>query len=97
MQINQYTAYSIISLTENKNNAELKNILLLLDSFTKINSIEQAKVFLKEKYQIKDPIQKFPLGANGFLDIKENSKKYSIKISYTNNDEKQCIIYSYKK
>ena len=97
MQVNQYTAYSVISSTENKNSAELEKVLLLIETLSEIKTIEKAKDFLREKYQIKDAVQEFPLGANSFLNIKENTQKYSIRISYTNNDEKECKIYSYKK
>ena len=97
MQINQYTAYSIVSSTENKNNEEIEKVFFLIKNFSEVRTISEAKKILQSLYQIKDPVQQFPLGANSFLDIKENAKKYSVKISYKDNDEKECIIYSYTK
>jgi len=97
MQIDQYKIYSLISSTENKNTAEIEKILSLVEDLKKISSIEEVKGILKTKYKIKDSIRQFALGANSFLDIKENSKKYSVRISYTHNKEKECVIYNYKK
>ncbi len=97
MQIDQYRIYSLLSSTENKSTADIEKILLLVEDFSKICSIEQAKEFLKTRYNIKNSIQQFALGANSFLTIKENSKKYSVRISYIHNKEKECVIYNYKK
>ena len=87
----------MISSAENKNNEELMTPLTLIGCLAKIFTIEQAKQLLLEMYQIKTPIQNFPLGTNGVLNIKENSEQYSIKITYTSNNEKECVIYNYKK
>ena len=53
--------------------------------------------FLKQNYQINDPIKQFPLGANSFLDVIETTKKYTLRISYTDNNENECVIFNYKK
>lgn len=97
MQINQYTTYSILSFNENKNCIEQEEIFSLIENFAKFKTREQAKAFLRKTYQIKDSLQQFELGTNCYLDIVENPKKYSVRIFYTKNDEKECVIYNYKK
>lgn len=97
MQLNQYSTYSLISQTENKNSGGIQKVFSLIDAISKIKSINKAKEFLKQNYQIKDPIKQFPLGANCFLEVAETTKKYTLRISYTDNNENECIIFSYKK
>lgn len=97
MQINQYTTYSILSFNENKKSTEQEDIFSLIENFSKFKTKEQAKDFLRKTYQIKESIQQFALGTNCYLDIIENSKKYSVRIFYTKNEENECVIYNYKK
>jgi len=97
MQFNKYSIYSLISQTENKNSGEIQNVFSLIDIISKIKSISKAKKFLKQKYQIKDPIKRFPIGANSFLEVIETTKKYTLRISYKDNDENECVIFNYKK
>lgn len=97
MQFNKYTAYSLISSDENKNKLEIQKILNLINVLEGIRTISAAKRYIAETYGIKDAIQSFPLCANGFLSVNENKQKYSIRISYPNNDEQECVIYSYNK
>ena len=97
MQFNQYTAYSLVSTTENKNNSEKQKVFSCIDTLSKIKTITEAKEFLKQNYQIKNPVKNFSLGANSFLEVVENPNKFTLRISYTENDEKECVIFSYKK
>ena len=97
MQFNQYTAYSFISQTENKNSAENKKVLVLIENISKIKTINEAKEFIKQTYKIQDSVKNFSLGGNNFLNVNENSKKYTLQISYKNNDENECVIFNYKK
>ena len=97
MQLNQYSTYSLISQTENKNSNEMQKIFSLIDIISKIKNINKVKEFLKQNYQIKDPIKQFPLGANSFLEVVETTKKYTLRISYTDNNEHECEIFNYKK
>ena len=97
MQLNQYSTYSLISQTENKNCNEMQKVFLFIDIISKIKNINKAKEFLKQNYQIKDPIKQFPLGTNSFLEVIETTKKYTLRISYTDNNENKCVIFNYKK
>lgn len=97
MQINQYTIYSLISTTESINNEEFEKVLTLVEDLSKINTIEKAKEILNRDYQIDSSVVEFSLGANSFLNIKETENKYSVRISYRNNNENKNVIYCYKK
>ena len=87
----------MISQTENKNSGEKQKVFLLIDVISKIKNINKAKEFLKQKYQIKDSIKQFPLGGNSFLEVVETTKKYTLRISYKDNEENECVIFNYKK
>jgi hypothetical protein len=97
MQLNQYSTYFLISQNENKKCNENTKILSIINTISEIKTMKEAKEFFKQNYKINDSIQHFSLCANSFLEIKETAKKYTLRISYTNNDEKECIIFSYKK
>lgn len=97
MQINKYAAYSVVSLTENKNQNEIAKILNLIEDLESIKSIKKAKEYLKNTYGIKDSVQNFPISSVGLLHVNENDKKYSIRVIYKDQEESECVIYSYKK
>lgn len=97
MQFNQYTAYSFVSTTEDKNNNDSQKILPILEKFSKIKTLEEAKEYLQEKFQIQNLTHKFALGPTSFINIVETNKKYSVRISYVMDNENQCMIYNYKK
>ena len=97
MEINKYASYSIVSSIENKKNSENKYVAELIEKFNSIRNFEDAKNYLKTKFNISDAVLNFSLGGNDFLDIKENPKKYSVRITYINKDEKECVIFNYKK
>lgn len=97
MQFNPYSAYSIISTNEGKNKDDLQKVLNLIDDMCKIKSIKNAKEYLNEEYNIKDSVEKYPLGSKGYLYVNENKEEYSVKIVYEKDDEKECRIYNYKK
>ena len=97
MQLNHYLTYSLISQTENENCCEMQNIFAFIDTVSKIKTVNKAKEYLKQKFQIKDPIKQFPLGANSFLEVIETTKKYTLRISYTDKNENECVIFNYKK
>ena len=97
MQIDSYTTYSLLSSNENKNNADLEKVLLLIEKLENIQTIQQAKDFVKDTFKIENTIQHFSLGGKNFLNIKDNHKKYSIKVFYENDNKKECVIYNYEK
>lgn len=97
MQINKYTAYSIVSSTENKKQNELQKVLELMEALELIKSPQKAKEYLKDAYGIKDAVQNYPISSAGLLYVNENDKKYSIRVLYKDQEESECIIYSFKK
>lgn len=97
MEIDKYTAYSVISQSENRKINELQKIFILCDYLLTIRTAKQAKEYIMQAYRIKDAVKEFPLGANSFLEVKENSKKYSLRISFKENNEDKCKIFNYIK
>lgn len=97
MKINKYTAYSVVSSTENKNQNELQKVLELMEALEVIKSPQKAKEYLKDTYGIKDAVQNYPISTVGLLYVNENDKKYSIRVAYKSEEESECVVYSFKK
>ncbi len=97
MQFSKYLLYSKISSAENRACNKIQAILNLIDKFSKIKSFKQAKELLKNTFSIENPVLNFALGCNNTLSINETKDKYSVRIFYTNNEEKECAVYCFRK
>lgn len=97
MQYNKYSAYSIVSDTEQKNQQDLQKTLNLIETLSFFNNHHDTKEFLKNTYKLNEDIQNFPLSSNGILSIVENKNKYTVKITYKNQNENECVVFSYIK
>ena len=93
MSFNQYNVYSTILTNTLKDEDELKQILGLIQEFDKISDVNVAKKYLEAIWNIKKPVDNFPICNNLNLSTKENENGF--KINFTHNDE--SIIYYYKK
>ena len=91
MQFNQYNWYSLVAGNNNDSSKEMEKVLALVESFKNIISIEDAKEYLADNFEIKDLISNYPLGANSYLTTKENDKRFSVSIRYA--DENQIFSY----
>lgn len=97
MQFNKFTLYPQAIMPELQNNSEEIAIKKLLADFENFNTQEDVKEYLRNTYKINDSIKHFYLCGNCSLDITENIQKYSVKIFTGNQDNKECIIYSFLK
>ena len=91
MQFNQYNWYSLVAGNNNDSSKEMEKVLALVESFKNIISIEDAKEYLADNFEIKDVISNYPLGADSYLTTKENDKRFSVSIRYA--DENQIFSY----
>ena len=97
MQYNKYKMYSIISSAENQKLQDFSKVLSLLEHLEQIKIYSKAKEYIKNSYGINDVVRNFQLSSEAHLCINENKERYSIRVIYKNNEESECIIYSYKK
>jgi len=97
LQINQYTAYSMVSATEVLNSIQKDDVIELIEKFNGIKNINDAKKYLKTKFDIVDSVLNFPLGGNNFISVRENNKKYSVNIVVNSKEEPENITFCYRK
>lgn len=93
MEINQYGLYSTILSNTIKEEETFKQTLGFIQEFDKIASIDIAKKYLEAMWDIKPPVERYPICSNCLLSIKEDKKGF--RINFTYNDEN--ITYYYKK
>jgi len=97
MEFNNYRVYCKISSSENKMGDDIKNVLELIDKFSKIKTPVEAKKLIKKLYLIEGDISNFSLGGKNYLKVKDTKNSYSVRISYANNFEDECVVYNFKK
>ena len=90
MQFDQFNLYSMMA-GKNDEQKELKKVLSYVENFKTISTIEEAKEYLQKTFNVKDLISNYPLGADSYLTIKENDKRFSVSFRYA--DENQIFSF----
>lgn len=93
MDINNYKTYSILSMSENKTSIEFQNVINQIENFSKLNNLDEAKLYLKDTWNILGNISSCSIGTGITMSVKEQANSMLIKFAY--NDEN--ISYYYNK
>lgn len=86
MSFNQYSIYSVISVTEGHNTEDIQKVLSISENLKQIKTAEKAKEFIKSKFDINEPVSDYPIGNNATISISEDEKLYSINLVFSNEN-----------
>ena len=84
MDISKYSAYSIISETENKSKDDIQKILLLDEKMRNIKTAAVAKHYIKNQFNLKDSISYYSVCDNGYLTVNDTKDLYVINLRFLN-------------
>lgn len=87
MNLDKYSLYSVVSVTEEQNVEDLQKVLNVCYELKDIKTLRKARKFVKEKFNIAAPISNYPIGNNSYLSIFENDRSYSINIVFENENQ----------
>jgi len=93
MSFNQYSVYSVISLTQGQNADDMQKILDITEKMKQLRSTRQAKEFVKTEFNITESISRFPIGNNAYITVRDTEKWYAINLQYDN----QNLMYTFGK
>ena len=78
MEINSYNTYSILSSSEDKNTKEIEDILKKAEKMCDLTSVNSAKSFIKDNWNIEGCISSYFLAPDCFFNIRESNKNYVV-------------------
>ena len=78
MEINSYNTYSILSSSQEKNNKEIEDILKKAEKMCDLTSVNSAKSFIKDNWNIEGCVKSYFLAPDCFLNIRESNKNYVV-------------------
>ena len=93
MDINSFNTYSMLSISEAKNNKDFENILNKIENLKNFTTISSAKEYLKTTWNIEGNTKSFFISNECFLNIKESENFYVIHF----NCKKDNIMYYFNK
>lgn len=93
MDINQFSTYSILALSDNKSEAELVQIIKQSGKFEEINDVDSAKKYLKEAWGIEESIKNHALCDKCTLNVVESENTFCVNLIY----RKENVTYYYTK
>ena len=93
MDISKYSAYSIVSDTEDKSKDEIQKILALDEKIKNFKTAAVAKLYVKNRFNIKDSISNYPVCDNGYLSVIDTKDLYILNLRFLNKNN----IYSFAK
>ncbi len=78
MNINSYNTYSILSQAEEKNGKEIEEIINKAEKMCELKSINSAKDYIKQNWNIEGDVNSYFLAPDCFLNIRESNKLYVV-------------------
>lgn len=93
MDLYNYTAYSLVSMAENKNADEMNAILANIEKLAEQKNVNAAKSYLKEKWNVDRSVKSLMIATDCKLTTQETNDIFCINFVYKN----QNISYYYKK
>lgn len=93
MNLNAYETYCILSMAEQKSSEELQCMLAKIEKFAELKTIESAKSYLNETWDIAGIVNSYQAGAGCRINVKETKDLFVV--NFVLNDEN--ISYYYNK
>ena len=93
MSFNQYSIYSALSATEEKDENNTKKLIDLSYSLKNISDYNEVKELLESEFNVVDYLSSYRLGCDASLNISEDRTLYSVNLTYGNENR----TYTYKK
>jgi len=93
MQINQYSVYSVLSESEEKNMGELEEVLQLIKKLESVSSIDTAKEFLEKTWKVNGAVKRCTIAPSCLLETKDTENMFIVKFACPEQD----LTYYYKK